>query len=162
MSQAIYKNLAYVKIKAVVTQSNVGGGDVGIRIRPGAASRLFVDWFGVGADDYGAARTVERIRMIDDSNDFLFDLIPVTTETLDNAKLIIPQAAAAYTRPEFGGIIPVMGTDAIHTVITALAQNETLTIEARGFLDGLPGGVSITDFGSTGTTTITVEEVEYL
>ena len=146
--------------RAVFKESGAGGGTITVDVTPGAGNEMLIMSIHMGADNYGANRTV-TVRLEDSANNRIQDIF--SSGTIDNTHTNLPLIGSDSTLGDWSklggqGFI-VSGTDSLTFIAASLAQNEELTIAIRARLKGKMPAITAASTGTIGTTVTTYSKV---
>lgn len=152
---AVWMKLTFI---GVGTQTGAGGGNVIVAMQSAKGSLTIVVGAMIGPDDYAAVRAITA--NITDSEGTANTLLPLFSESIDNAVRIIPQNltddATLFTF-QSSGLIVLGGQERLKITADALVQNETLTVKISALTTGKPAF----SISGTGTPTLTTTYERY-
>lgn len=145
----------FFRVYSIITETAVGGGDITISLGGDAASGFELLYLSVGPDTYGAARAFTWT-VIDDSSKLVYTLLP--GESISAVTRVFPftpqTATVQLNQINPNARIVIMDNLSLTIKAAALAQNETITVNAIcKLLRGAAPTYTITD-GGTGTHTV--------
>lgn len=148
-------DFGYWMYQATFTQTNAGGGNVIVDISLGDPYFCEVEILSIGPDNYAAVRNIDII-LRDTDNDAIAYLF---SDNVDNSLIQFPNFGADSDTRLNKERLQLGGTDKLSIEATALAQNETLTVNIRAKLKNKKPGVVTTRSTGTVTTSEAYNEV---